>query len=93
MTPFSPFTLLPLGSGFLKDLICEETFSQHLPVWWGARYRETDLLHDLLLLDQERAYNTVLDAVRAARATIGALDGLLGLGDLRVFAGAEGRDL
>lgn len=52
-----------------------------------------DLLHDLLLLDQERAGDAVLDAVGAARATVGTLDGLLGSGDVGVFAGAQGWDL
>lgn len=51
------------------------------------------LLHDLLLLDEECAHDTVADAVTASRATVGALDGLLGLGDLGVLAGAEGGDL
>lgn len=58
-----------------------------------ARDGDTDLLHDLLLLDQERAHDTVFDTVRAAGTTIGALDGLLGLGDLRVLARAERGDL
>lgn len=52
-----------------------------------------DLLDDLLLLDQEGADDAVPDAVTASRATVGALDGLLGLGDLGVLAGAEGGDL
>lgn len=52
-----------------------------------------DLLHDLLLLDQECAHDTVLDTVCATGTTIGTLDGLLGLGDLRVLAGAKGGDL
>jgi hypothetical protein len=51
------------------------------------------LLHDLLLLDEECAHDAVADAVTASRATVGALDGLLGLGDLGVLAGAEGGDL
>jgi len=45
-----------------------------------------DLLHNLLLLDQERAHNSVLDTVGTATATIGALDGLLGARDGGVFA-------
>ena len=52
-----------------------------------------DLLDDLLLLDQEGADDAVLDAVGAARATVGALDGLLGAGDGGVLAGTESRDL
>lgn len=60
---------------------------------YNGSFGGTDLLHDLLLLDQERAHDTVLDAVRATGPTIGALDGLLGLRDLRVLAGAERGDL
>ena len=52
-----------------------------------------DLLDDLLLLDQESADNAVLDAVGAAGATVGALDGLLGARDGGVLAGTESRDL
>jgi hypothetical protein len=52
-----------------------------------------DLLDDLLLLDEEGADDTVTDAVGAAGATVGTLDGLLGAGDLGVLAGAEGGDL
>ena len=52
-----------------------------------------DLLDDLLLLDQEGADDTVTDAVGAAGATVGTLDGLLGAGDLGVLARAEGGDL
>ena len=52
-----------------------------------------DLLDDLLLLDQESTDDTVLDAAGASRSTVGALDGLLGLGDLGVLAGAEGGNL
>lgn len=52
-----------------------------------------DLLDDLLLLDQESADDTVTDAVGAAGATVGTLDGLLGAGDLGVLARAEGGDL
>ena len=52
-----------------------------------------DLLDNLLLLDQEGAGDTVLDAIGAARAAVGTLDGLLGPRDGRVFAWAEGRDL
>lgn len=48
-----------------------------------------NLLDDLLLLDQEGADNAVADAVAASGTTVGALDGLLGLGDLGVLAGAE----
>jgi hypothetical protein len=51
-----------------------------------------DLLDDLLLLDQESTDNAVLNAAGASRSTVGALDGLLGAGDLGVLAGAEGWD-
>ena len=51
------------------------------------------LLDDLLLLNEERTNDAVADAVAASRTTVGALDGLLGLGDLGVLAGAEGGDL
>lgn len=50
------------------------------------------LLHDLLLLNEESADDTVLDAVGASRTAVGALDGLLGAGDGSVLAGAEGGD-
>lgn len=52
-----------------------------------------DLLDDLLLLDKEGADDTVADAVGAAGATVGTLDGLLGAGDLGVLAGTEGGNL
>ena len=48
------------------------------------------LLDNLLLLNQESTDNAVLDAVGASRSTVGALDGLLGAGNLGVLAGAEG---
>jgi len=51
------------------------------------------LLDDLLLLDKEGADDAVTDAATASRATVGALDGLLGLGDLGVLAGSESGDL
>ena len=51
------------------------------------------LLDDLLLLDQEGTHDAVPDAVAAPRATVRALDGLLGLGDGCVLAGPEGGDL
>jgi len=47
------------------------------------------LLDNLLLLDQESADNTVLNAAGASRSTIGALDRLLGARDLGVFARAK----
>jgi hypothetical protein len=50
------------------------------------------LLDDLLLLNQESANDAVLDAVGAAGAAIGTLDGLLGAADLGVLAGAESGD-
>lgn len=52
-----------------------------------------DLLDDLLLLNEESTDDTVADAVAAAGTTVGTLDSLLGLGELSVLAGAEGRDL
>lgn len=52
-----------------------------------------DLLDNLLLLDEEGAGDAVLDTVGAARAAVRARNGLLGAGDLRVFAGTEGGDL
>lgn len=52
-----------------------------------------DLLDNLLLLDEESADDAVTDAVTASRTTVGALDGLLGLGDVGVLAGAESGDL
>lgn len=36
-----------------------------------------DLLDDLLLLNEERTHDAVLDAVGASRATVSALDSLL----------------
>jgi hypothetical protein len=51
------------------------------------------LLHDLLLLDKEGANDAVADAVTASRATVGTLNGLLGVGDLGVLARAESGDL
>lgn len=51
------------------------------------------LLDNLLLLDQEGADDSVTDAVAAPGTTVGALDGLLGLGDLGVLAGAESGNL
>lgn len=52
-----------------------------------------DLLDDLLLLNEEGADDAVADAVGAAGATVGTLDGLLGAGDLGVLAGTESGDL
>ena len=52
-----------------------------------------NLLDDLLLLNQESTDDAVLDAVGAAGATVGALDGLLWAGNGRVLAWAKGRDL
>lgn len=52
-----------------------------------------DLLDDLLLLDQESADDSVADTVTASGTAVGSLDGLLGLGDLGVLAGAESGDL
>ena len=65
---------------------------QHLPPVLLLRLTH-DLLHDLLLLNQEGAGDAVLDAVGAAAAAVGAGDGLLGAGDLSVLAGAEGGKL
>lgn len=52
-----------------------------------------DLLDNLLLLDQESADDSVADTVTASGTAVGSLDGLLGLGDLGVLAGAESGDL
>ena len=51
------------------------------------------LLDDLLLLDEEGTDNAVTDAATASGTTVGALDGLLGLGDLGVLAGSESGNL
>lgn len=51
------------------------------------------LLDDLLLLDEESSDDTVTDTATASRATVGTLDGLLGLADLGVLAGSESGDL
>jgi hypothetical protein len=51
------------------------------------------LLDDLLLLDQEGPHDAVTNAVTASRSTVGALNGLLGLGDLGVLAGSQGGNL
>ena len=51
-----------------------------------------DLLDDLLLLDQEGADDAVANAVAAPGTAVGALDGLLGLGERSILAGAEGGD-
>jgi len=56
-------------------------------------WETTDLLDDLLLLDQECADDAVADAVGTARATVGALDGLCGLRDLGILARAESGNL
>lgn len=64
----------------------------HLPLVLLLRLPH-DLLDNLLLLDEERAHNTVLDAVGTTRSTVRTLDGLLRAGDGGVFAWAEGRDL
>jgi hypothetical protein len=52
-----------------------------------------DLLDDLLLLDEEGSHDAVAHAVTASGTAVGALDGLLGLGDLGVLAGAESGNL
>ena len=52
-----------------------------------------DLLDNLLLLNEESADDAVLDAVGAAGATVGTLDGLLWAGDLSILARAESWDL
>lgn len=51
------------------------------------------LLDDLLLLNEEGSDNAVTDTATASRTTVGALDGLLGLGDLGVLAGSESGNL
>ena len=50
------------------------------------------LLDDLLLLNEESSDDAVTNTVTASRTTVGTLDGLLGLGDLRVLAGSESGD-
>lgn len=50
------------------------------------------LLDDLLLLNEESSDDSVTDAATASGTTVGALDGLLGLGELGVLAGSEGGD-
>lgn len=52
-----------------------------------------DLLDNLLLLNQESADDTIPDTVGTSRSSVGALNGLLGAGDLGVFAGSESWDL
>jgi hypothetical protein len=51
------------------------------------------LLDDLLLLDQESTDDAVLNAVTAARTTVGTRDVLARTGDLSIFTRAEGGDL
>lgn len=51
------------------------------------------LLDDLLLLNEESSDDSVTDTATASGTTVGALDGLLGLGELGVLAGSEGGDL
>jgi hypothetical protein len=51
------------------------------------------LLDNLLLFDQERTDDAIPHAVTASRAAVCALHRLLGLGDLRVLARSESRDL
>lgn len=51
------------------------------------------LLDNLLLLDQKGSDNAVTDATAASRATIGTLNSLLGLRDLRVLSRSEGGNL
>jgi len=50
-------------------------------------------LDDLGLLDEESTNDTVTNAVGATRSTVSTLNGLLSLGDLSVFTGAESGDL
>jgi len=73
----------------LSAKVAKET-SHLLP---AGRVLLEDLLDNLLLLDEESADDTVLDAVGAAGTTVGALDGLLGAGDGGVLARTKGRDL
>lgn len=49
-----------------------------------------NLLHDLLLLDEEGTDDAVAHAAGATRATIGTGDTLAALGELAVFAGTQG---
>jgi len=52
-----------------------------------------DLLDDLLLLDQESAGDTVTNAVSTSRATVRALDSLVGARECGVFTGSLCWDL
>ena len=52
-----------------------------------------NLLHDLLLLNQKRPDNPILDTIRTSRAAIGSLYGFLWAGDAGVFPGSESGDL
>lgn len=46
-------------------------------------------LDNLLLLNQERSDNSLLDTVGASRATVSSLDGLAGLGDVGVLSWSQ----
>ena len=86
---FSLFLTL-LRSSLLENLY--PNAGQHACKLRGER-ENNDLLHDLLLLDQEGTDDAILNTVCAAGSTICALDGLGRLGDLGVFAGTECGDL
>ena len=87
---FSLFVLALLRSSLLENLYPNS--GQHACKLRGER-ENNDLLHDLLLLNQERTNDTVPNAVSTSRSSIGALNCLLWTGDLRVFAGSESWDL
>jgi len=72
------------------DAITTPTSTRLTPLLLGLLEH---LLHDLLLLDQESASHTVLNAVRASRAAVRTLDGLLRPADGGVLARAEGGNL
>ena len=57
-----------------------------------ALLRLDDILHDLRLLNEERTHNAGAHAVRAARATVRTVYGLLALRHLRILAGAQSLD-
>lgn len=87
---FSLFFLALLRSSLLENLYPNS--GQHACKLRGERENH-DLLHDLLLLNQEGTDDAILNTVCTAGSTICALDGFGRLGDLGVFARTEGGDL
>lgn len=51
------------------------------------------LLHNLLLLNEERTNDPVLNAVAASRSAVRTVDGFLGLRNGGILAGSESRNL